>query len=130
MKPATIIDGREIANKLKINIADEVSQLKTTPGLAVILVGDNPASKLYVRNKIIACNKVGINSFEFYLEKAISEEDLIRQIDFLNKNEDVQEYVCKAISSAFYIATMDYAKRNNIELPNWKKWDLQFVNII
>jgi hypothetical protein len=59
----------------------------------------------------------------------LSIEDLKKEIPQNNyknidKNEDVQEYVCKAISSAFYIATMDYVKRNNIELPNWKKMGL------
>lgn len=88
-----IIDGKAIAAKLRQEIAHEVKDLQQnydiTPGLAVILVGDDPASKLYIRNKITACKAVGIALFEFYLASDISEKELIEKINSLNENKDV-----------------------------------------
>ncbi len=88
-----IIDGKSIAAKLRQDIALEVLSLKKrdkiTPGLAVILVGDYPASKLYVRNKIVACNAVGIDLFEFYLPSDVSESNLIARINLLNQDNKV-----------------------------------------
>ena len=88
-----IIDGKLIASQLRQKIAEDVIQLKLKrniiPGLAVVLVGDHPASKLYVRNKIAACKQVGINLFEFYLNANISEIDLMQKIEELNQNLDV-----------------------------------------
>lgn len=93
MTIAKIIDGKSIAADIRAEIAKEVLQLKQEsniiPGLAVILVGEDPASKLYVRNKIIACKAVGINSFEFYPPDHISEEELIKQIESLNRDKNV-----------------------------------------
>jgi len=59
-----IIDGKQIAKELRVKITDKVSTLDRKPGLAVILVGDDPASAVYVRNKDNACKEVG-----FYSEK-------------------------------------------------------------
>jgi methylenetetrahydrofolate dehydrogenase (NADP+)/methenyltetrahydrofolate cyclohydrolase len=88
-----IIDGKAIAAKLRQEIKAEVEQLQKehniTPGLAVILVGNNPASCLYVRNKIKACKVAGINLFEFYPDDNISEAALLKQIDLLNKDPNV-----------------------------------------
>lgn len=93
MKIAKIIDGKEIAKILRQDIAREVLDLKNTsaivPGLAVILVGNSPASRLYVRNKITACKDVGINLFEFYPDCDISEKDLIKEIIKLNQDSKV-----------------------------------------
>lgn len=89
MDKTKIINGKLVAENLRIKIAEEVSSLSIVPGLAVILVGDNPASKLYVRNKITACKNVGINLFEFYLNNDISENSLIKQIEQLNNNDQV-----------------------------------------
>ena len=93
MTIAKIIDGKSIAADIRAEIAKEVLQLKqeskVIPGLAVILVGDDPASKLYVRNKIIACKAVGINSFEFYPPDHISEAQLINKIESLNMDNNI-----------------------------------------
>jgi len=93
MTIAQIIDGKAIATRLRQAIGTEVLQLKNeaniTPGLAVVLVGNNPASKLYVRNKITACKTAGINLFEFYPADNISEQALINEIQLLNQNPDV-----------------------------------------
>ena len=93
MTIAKIIDGKSIAADIRAEIAKEVLQLKQKsniiPGLAVILVGEDPASKIYIRNKIITCKAVGINSFEFYSPDHISEEELIKQIESLNRDKNV-----------------------------------------
>lgn len=93
MDSSRVIDGKLIASQLRKKIAEDVAHLKLNknivPGLAVILVGEHPASKLYVRNKIIACKKAGINLFEFYLPSDIAEEVLIKTIQELNQNKEV-----------------------------------------
>lgn len=88
-----IIDGKSIAKNIRSEIATSINDFKNShhiiPGLAVILVGEDPASQLYVRNKIKACNEVGINLFEYYLPSDISERTLISKIEMLNKDPKV-----------------------------------------
>ena len=75
------------------NLKKEVSEYKERigkiPGLAVIILGDNPASKIYVRSKIRACEKVGIYSKEIVLSDKISEAELIKEIEKLNSDKDI-----------------------------------------
>ena len=88
-----IIDGKAISAKCKSEIAEEIKALtndgRRAPRLAVILVGDDPASAVYVRNKKLACQAVGITSLEYLLDKDESEEKLLELIEFLNKDEGV-----------------------------------------
>ena len=87
-----IIDGKLISNILKDELREEVVLLKekgVTPGLAVILVGDNSASQVYVGNKKKACEYVGIKSFSYELPTETSEEELLGLIDTLNLDEKV-----------------------------------------
>jgi methylenetetrahydrofolate dehydrogenase (NADP+)/methenyltetrahydrofolate cyclohydrolase len=90
---AKIIDGVAVAWKLRQEFRIRIESLKslfnTTPGLAVIVVGENPASKLYVRNKIRACEEVGIRSFRFDFADAVEPEVVIRQIRSLNRDPNV-----------------------------------------
>lgn len=89
---AKIIDGKAISAKIKEEMKREVAELRGTgifPGLAVILVGENPASVVYVRNKGKACHDVGIHSEEHRLTGNTSEEDLLRLIDRLNKDDKI-----------------------------------------
>lgn len=86
---AQIIDGRKIAADIRENIKKEVAALKNPPGLAVIIVGNNPASASYVGMKEKACAEVGIQSFKKHLPEATSEKELIKLIRQLNKNEHV-----------------------------------------
>lgn len=83
-----IIDGKAISEQIKGEVAEEVGQLvasgKTPPGLAVVLVGDNKASHVYVAMKKKACEAVGIYSREIRLESNISQEQLLATIDELN----------------------------------------------
>lgn len=84
---ATIIDGKEIAAKKKVEIAEEVNKLKklgVTPGLAVILVGNNHASRTYVTNKEKTCRELGMHSVLIELPESTSQEDLLTKIEELN----------------------------------------------
>lgn len=81
------IDGNVLAAKVRDRIAAEVSSLKArgvTPGLAVVLVGEDPASQVYVRNKVAACAKVGMHSVMHKLPAATTEAELLALIDSLN----------------------------------------------
>ena len=84
-----IIDGKKIAEELKSAIALEVSGLNSKPGLAVILVGDNAASKVYVNNKEKGCQEVGFNSVKINRDENTSEKELLQLIQDLNNNETI-----------------------------------------
>src|SRR4051812_25442779 len=89
---AGIIDGKALANKLKNQIGQEVDRVKTQgvqPGLAAVLVGDNPASIIYVRNKRKACDEIGIYSEEHRLPEQTQEKDLLQLIESLNSNSKI-----------------------------------------
>lgn len=86
---AKIIDGKTIANCMSDQLKADVDLLPYTPGLAVVLVGDDPASEVYVRNKVRACKKVGIESFEHVLPLGSSEQDIRSLIDTLNADPKV-----------------------------------------
>ncbi len=89
---AKIIDGKEIAVKVRQQWKQRVDKLKGSgvlPGLAVIIVGDNPASRVYVRNKIKACHEVGMHSELHDLPEDISEAMLLEAIERLNQDEAI-----------------------------------------
>ena len=89
---AIIIDGVEIAKKVREDIALQVADLKEkgmTPGLAVILVGDNQASKTYVSMKEKACQQLGMHSVLTKLPDTTSQEELLAEIDKLNEDETI-----------------------------------------
>ncbi|WP_436372863.1 bifunctional methylenetetrahydrofolate dehydrogenase/methenyltetrahydrofolate cyclohydrolase FolD [Cytobacillus sp. BC1816] len=89
---AELIDGKEIARKKQAHIGSEVQKLKAegiTPGLAVILAGNNQASRTYVKNKQKTCDKLGMNSMLIELPESVSEQELIRKINELNESEDI-----------------------------------------
>jgi methylenetetrahydrofolate dehydrogenase (NADP+) / methenyltetrahydrofolate cyclohydrolase len=90
---AKIIDGKAIAKKLRAEYHARVDDLSAnhgvTPALTVILVGDNPASRSYVRNKIAGCKEVGIRSELVELPLAVSEEQLLAHIDRLNEDPSI-----------------------------------------
>ncbi|WP_251551317.1 bifunctional methylenetetrahydrofolate dehydrogenase/methenyltetrahydrofolate cyclohydrolase FolD [Neobacillus muris] len=84
---AQLINGKDIAAKKRVEIAKEVQILKgngITPGLAVILVGNNDASKTYVRNKEKACQELGMNSLLIELANGVPEQELLAKIEELN----------------------------------------------
>ena len=89
---ATIIDGKELAKKIRGKLKIECEELKKQgiyPKLAVTMVGDNPASKVYVKNKSKACEDVGIEYEEYLLEENTKQEDLINLIKKLNEDDTV-----------------------------------------
>ena len=91
-KTAKIIDGKAVAAEIRGEVAIEVNELKDQdihPCLAVILVGNNPASKAYVGSKVRACEETGIKSIKIELDSDISEQDLLDEIDKLNRDVSV-----------------------------------------
>ncbi len=88
----TLIDGISLSNKIKDNITQEVKKLKKkgiTPGLAVLLVGDDPASHTYVKMKESSCEKTGIYSIVHKMPSDISEEKIIQTIKMMNENPNI-----------------------------------------
>ncbi len=86
---AIIIDGKAIAQGLREQVARDAAALPVKPGLAVILVGDDPASQIYVRNKIKACEGAGIRSFESRLPGKVSQAEVAAEIQAFNDNPNV-----------------------------------------
>jgi methylenetetrahydrofolate dehydrogenase (NADP+)/methenyltetrahydrofolate cyclohydrolase len=84
-----IIDGKEIAKKLRSSIAKQVTKLDRKPGLAVILVGDDPASAVYVRNKDNACKEVGFYSEKINKPSDITQAALLAEVERLNKDDKI-----------------------------------------
>jgi methylenetetrahydrofolate dehydrogenase (NADP+)/methenyltetrahydrofolate cyclohydrolase len=93
MDEAKLIDGRALAKKIEAQVQEEVAALKAStgmvPGLATILVGDDPASRLYVRLKHKACERVGIHAEDLELPASTSQQELLDVIWSLNGREDI-----------------------------------------
>lgn len=90
---AEIIDGKKISGEIREGLAKEIDELKQkygiTPGLAVVLVGENPASQVYVRMKNKACHKIGIYSEQHTMPADTNEADVLKKVDELNKNDKI-----------------------------------------
>ena len=89
---ARILNGNAIRDQIYGELAGEIATLAGAgirPGLAAVLVGDNPASKLYVNSKIAACGKLGLASFLITPQASVSTEDLLAAVDELNRRDDV-----------------------------------------
>ncbi len=86
---ATIIDGKALAAKVKAGVAQEAKSLERQPGLAVILVGNNPASRTYVTSKEKDCQECGFLSFEYKLPEETQEAELLGLIEQLNNDPKV-----------------------------------------
>lgn len=89
---AEILDGKELAKNIRKDLKAEVEKLKEkgiVPKLAVIMVGDNSSSEVYVKNKSFACKKVGIDFEEFFLDKSATEQELLDLIEKLNQNKNI-----------------------------------------
>jgi len=93
MATATIIDGKRYAARLRAAIAAQTAQLRSdyalTPGLAVVLVGEDPASQIYVRNKGLQAREAGMNSFEHRLPATATQAELLARIGELNRDPAV-----------------------------------------
>jgi methylenetetrahydrofolate dehydrogenase (NADP+)/methenyltetrahydrofolate cyclohydrolase len=119
MSQAKIINGKEISTAMKVEIAAQVDEIKkkfhVTPSLAVILVGNDPASEVYVGNKEKSAHAVGMNSIQFKLAADISESELIAKIKELNEDKKihgilVQLPLPKHINSHNVIHAIDHRK--------------------
>jgi methylenetetrahydrofolate dehydrogenase (NADP+)/methenyltetrahydrofolate cyclohydrolase len=89
---AELIDGKELAKKIRSELKQKVEVLKEkgiNPKLAVIMVGNDPGSTVYVKNKSKACEKVGIEFEEYLYEEDLTEEELLKVIDKLNKDDSI-----------------------------------------
>jgi len=114
-----VIDGKAFAEKVRADVAKQVDWLKTnhqvTPGLAVVLVGEDPASQVYVRNKGKQTVEVGMNSYEHKLDASVSEAELLTLIDTLNKDDSVHGILVQLplpdhMREAAVIDAIDYRK--------------------
>ena len=88
-----LIDGKKVSGQIRNRLAEELQELKKktgkTPGLATVLVGDDPASAVYIRNKNKICGELGFQSFEQKLSANTSEEKLLQLVRELNSNKDI-----------------------------------------
>ena len=115
---AQILDGKTLSAQIKANLKKETEALKEkgiNPGLAVIIVGDDSASRIYVNNKKKACEECGIHSEEYALSADTSEEELLKLIDTLNERKDingilVQLPLPKGIDSEKVLLRIDHRK--------------------
>lgn len=116
---AKLIDGKAVSLALREQLKTEVSQFERLShrkaGLAVVLVGENPASQVYVRNKVKGCEETGIQSFAYYLPEDTSEEAVLELLDTLNEDERVNGILVqlplpKHINEARVLARIDYRK--------------------
>lgn len=116
---AKLIDGKAVSLALREQLKTEVAQFERLShrkaGLAVVLVGENPASQVYVRNKVKGCEETGIQSFAYYLPEDTSEEAVLELVDTLNEDERVNGILVqlplpKHINEARVLARIDYRK--------------------
>ena len=95
---AQIIDGKAVSKQVRKKVAAETAALKEkgiTPGLAVIIVGDDPASQVYVRNKEKACDEVGFYSEKFALPASTTQQELNELVMELNKRDEISGILCQ-----------------------------------
>ena len=93
-----LIDGKEVSNHVKTKVREEVELLKEKgiePALAVIIVGNDPASRVYVNNKKKACEFTGMRSVEYAMPEETTEEELLSVIDKLNADESINGILCQ-----------------------------------
>ena len=94
-----IIDGKAFAERIREKVKSHVDNLKANhdiaPGLAVVLVGEDPASKVYVKNKGIQTKKAGMNSYEYKLEETVDEKTLLELVKKLNDDPNVHGILCQ-----------------------------------
>lgn len=114
-----LIDGKATSTQIKQEIAEEVKQIIANggkrPHLAAILVGHDGGSETYVKNKVLACEQCGFTSTLIRYEDDVTEEELLRNVDELNRNEDIDGFIVqlplpKHISEQKIIEAIDYRK--------------------
>ena len=84
-----LIDGKALAAKMRAELKEKMQKANITPGLAVVLVGNDPASQIYVRNKIRACGEVGVRSYSYELPETATQKEVEDLLDGLAKNSEI-----------------------------------------
>ncbi|HST31679.1 MAG TPA: tetrahydrofolate dehydrogenase/cyclohydrolase catalytic domain-containing protein [Chthoniobacterales bacterium] len=115
---ANLIDGRAVAEKVYVDLRDEIAALKSkgvTPGIAVVLVGDDPASRAYVRSKDKASRELGLHSVKLELPESTSQSELLARVEELNHDPAVHGILVqspppKQIDEATIVRALDPAK--------------------
>jgi len=112
---ANIIDGRKLADQIQADLAKEIYSKHLQPNLAVILVGDDPASHIYVGKKKEACAKVGIEFHGYFMDQNSTTEQILETVNFLNKDESIDAILVQLplpdqIDTDKVIEAMDPAK--------------------
>jgi methylenetetrahydrofolate dehydrogenase (NADP+)/methenyltetrahydrofolate cyclohydrolase len=96
---AKLINGKEVSANVKERVKEETAKLKAerniTPGLAVVIVGNDPASRVYVNSKKKACAEVGFNSYEYALPKETTQQELLDLVEKLNNDKNVDGILCQ-----------------------------------
>jgi methylenetetrahydrofolate dehydrogenase (NADP+)/methenyltetrahydrofolate cyclohydrolase len=89
------MDGKALAQRVRGEVAQDVQELDRPVGLATVLVGDDPASEIYVSSKQKACREVGIEPFDHHLSAETTEDELLQLVDELNRDERVTGILCQ-----------------------------------
>jgi methylenetetrahydrofolate dehydrogenase (NADP+)/methenyltetrahydrofolate cyclohydrolase len=95
---AKLISGKEVSAKVKTEVREETAELVKKgikPGLAVVIVGNDPASRVYVNSKKKACEEVGFSSFEYALPEETTQEELLELVEKLNNDDSVDGILCQ-----------------------------------
>ena len=114
MTKAKILDGKMVSQRIKDELKAEVNEMKAkgiVPGLAVIIVGDDPASRVYVNSKKRACAEIGIYSEEYALPVETTEKELLELVNTLNKKDDIRSKENEKIKSCRYWNGYDSKQR-------------------
>jgi methylenetetrahydrofolate dehydrogenase (NADP+)/methenyltetrahydrofolate cyclohydrolase len=93
MSQAKVLDGVAAAKVIRHEVAQAVAKLKNKPGLATVLVGDDPGSRSYVNGKHRDCSQVGINSIRIELPETVSQAELLKEIDDLNRSKECSGFI-------------------------------------
>ena len=104
----TIIDGKMVSAQVRAEVAKETEELKKqgiTPGLAVIIVGDDPASRVYVNNKKKACSEVGFVSEEYALPENTTQKELLELVRTLNNKKEISAKTARFQTNLSFINT-------------------------
>jgi methylenetetrahydrofolate dehydrogenase (NADP+) / methenyltetrahydrofolate cyclohydrolase len=115
---AKLIDGRAVAEKVYVDLRREIAELKAkdvTPGLAVILVGDNPSSRAYVRSKDKMCRELGLHSVKLELPESTTQTELLSRVQELNRDSSIHGILVQSpppeqIDEAAIVRTLDPRK--------------------
>ena len=127
---ATILDGKALATKCKEAVKAEAQSLARKPGLAVIIVGNNPASRVYVNSKRKDCEECGFLSEEYALPEETTQAELIALIEELNGRADIDGILCQlplpqGIDEEAVLLAISSGGRGSCPAPptaSWKSW--------